>query len=211
MFQKISITTLLVALSAMALVVVAQDVAKDLDNAISEASNWVGWKPDDSMYPKEDGKKALEDGKACIDKIDEALSKGLAASTMVETHKGNMTIGEAREMCVAVRAAGQKVFGDLTEAEEAQYEPFRKVLTGDKLGLYNDRLKKYKLYGVGGKVLKTPEDYRNSPLWCTTGVDRDGIVPVWSVDCWHFKGMTKEGSVVTRTGNGDEAPSSAFR
>ena len=78
MFQKISITALLVALSAMALVVVAQDVAKDLDNAISEASNWVGWKPDDSMYPKEDGKKALEDGKTCIDKIDEALSKGLA-------------------------------------------------------------------------------------------------------------------------------------
>ena len=211
MFQKISITALLVALSATALLVVAQDVAKDLDNAISEASNWVGWKPDDSMYPKEDGKKALEDGKTCIAKIDEALSKGLAASTMVETHKGSMTIGEAREMCVAVRAAGQKVFGDLTEAEEAQYEPFRKVLTGDKLGLYNDRLKKYKLYGVGGKVLKTPEDYRNSPLWCTTGVDRDGIVPVWSVDCWHFKGMTKEGSVTTRTGNGDEAPSSAFR
>jgi len=209
MFQKISITALLVALSAMA--GGAQDVAKDLDNAISEASNWVGWKPDDSMYPKEDGKKALEDGKTCIDKIDEALSKGLAASTMVETHKGSMTIGEAREMCVAVRSAGQKVFGDLTEAEEAQYEPFRKVLTGDKLGLYNDRLKKYKLYGAGGKVLKTPEDYRNSPLWCTTGVDRDGIVPVWSVDCWHFKGMTKEGSVTTRTGNGDEAPSSAFR
>ena len=164
MFQKISITALLVALSAMALVVVAQGGAKDLDNAISEASNWVGWKPDDSMYPKEDGKKALEDGKTCIDKIDEALSKGLAAATMVETHKGSMTIGEAREMCLAVRAAGQKVFGDLTEAEEAQYEPFRKVLTGDKLGLYNDRLKKYKLYGAGGKVLKTPEDYRNSPL-----------------------------------------------
>lgn len=211
MFRKVSTAALLMALSATALLVVAQDVAKDLDNAISEASNWVGWKPDDSMYPKEDGKKALEDGKTCIAKIDEALSKGLAASTMVETHKGSMTIGEAREMCVAVRAAGQKVFGDLTEAEEAQYEPFRKVLTGDKLGLYNDRLKKYKLYGVGGKVLKTPEDYRNSPLWCTTGVDRDGIVPVWSVDCWHFKGMTKEGPVTTRTGNGDEAPSSAFR
>ena len=107
--------------------------------------------------------------------------------------------------------AGGRIIGDLTEAEEAQYEPFRKVLSGDKLGLYNDRLKKYKLYGAGGKVLKTPEDYRNSPLWCTTGVDRDGIVPVWSVDCWHFKGMTKEGPVTTRTGNGDEAPSSAFR
>ena len=211
MFRKISTAALLVALSATALAVVAQKVAKDLDDAINEASNWVDWKPDDSMYPKEDGKKALEDGKTCIDKIDDALSKGLAASTVVETNKGTMTISEAREMCVAVRAAGQKVFGDLTEAEEALYEPFRKILSGDKLGLYNDRLKKYKLYGAGGKVLKTPEDYRNSPLWCSSGVDRDGIVPVWTVDCWHFKGMTKVGSVESRTGTGDEAPSSAFR
>jgi hypothetical protein len=211
MFRKISTAALLCMVLFATGLAMAQKVAKDLDDAISDASNWVGWKPDDSMYPKEDGKKALEDGKTCIDKIDEALSKGLAASTVVETHKGNMTISEARELCVAVRAAGQKVFGDLTEAEEAQYEPFRKVLSGDKLRIYNDRLKKYKLYGAGGKVLRTPEGYRDSALWCTTGVDRDGIVPVWTVDCWHFKGMTKVGSVETRTGTGDEAPSSAFR
>src|SRR5450759_4710414 len=210
MFRKISVVALLcVALSGTALIV-AQKVAKDLDDAISSASNWVGWKAEDTFYPKEDGKKALADGKTCIDKIDEALSKGLAASTVVETPKGKLTISEAREMCVSVRDAGQKVFGDLTAAEEAQYEPFRKVLSGDKLSLYNDRLKKYKLYGAGGKVLKTPEDYRESPLWCTTGVDRDGVVPVWSVDCWHFKGMTKSGSVESRTGTGDQAPSSAF-
>jgi hypothetical protein len=106
-----------------------------------------------------------------------ALSKGLAAATEVETNKGKMTINEAREMCVSVRDAGQKVFGDLTEAEEAQYEPFRKALSGDKLNLYNDCLKKYKLYGAGGKVPKTPEDYCHSLLWCTTGVNRDGILP----------------------------------
>jgi hypothetical protein len=210
MFRKISTAALLcIALSGTALVI-AQKVAKDLNDAINAASNFADWKPADSMYPKEDGKLALENGKACIEKIDEAMSKGLAGSSEVETYKGKMTITEAREMCVKVRDAGQKVFGDLTEAEEAQYEPFRKVLSGDKLSLYNDRLKKYKLYGAGGKVLKTPEAYRDSPLWCTTGVDREGVVPVWSVDCWHFKGMTKAGSVESRTGTGDEAPSSAF-
>src|SRR5437016_231302 len=211
MFRKI----LTAALSSMvvfgAAVVMAQKISKELDDAINSASNWVGWKPDDSFYPKEDGKKALEDGQTCINKIDEALAKGLAASTVVETHKGNMTISEAREMCVSARDAGQKVFGDLTAAEEAQYEPFRKVLSGDKLSIYNDRLKKYKLYGAGGRVLKTPEDYRDAALWCTTGVDRDGIVPIWSVDCWHFKGMAMVGSVTSKTGEGDEAPSSAFR
>jgi len=211
MFKRISIAAMLcVALSATTLVM-AQKISRDLEDAISEASIWVGWKPDDSLYPKQDGKKALEDGKTCIEKIDEAVSKGLAGSTVVETQKGKMTITNARAMCVSVRDAGQKVFGDLTAAEEAQYEPFRNVLSGDKLSIYNERLKSYKLYGAGGKVLKTPEAYRDSALWCTTGVNRDGIVPVWSVDCWHFKGMAMVGTVTTRTGEGDEAPSSAFR
>lgn len=207
--RTVTAAMLCIALAPLYLVV-AQKIAKDLDDAITNASSYADWKPEDSMYPKEDGKLALENGTVCIEKIDEAVSKGLAESTVVETPKGKMTITEARAMCVKVRDAGQKVFGDLTAAEEAQYEPFRKILTGDKLSLYNNRLKKYKLYGLGGKVLKTPEDYRSSDVWCTTGVDRGGIVPVWSVDCWHFKGMTKIGSVESRTGAGDQAPSSAF-
>ena len=212
MSRMISIATLLVGVAlVLTTATLAQKISKDLEEAINSASNFADWKPEDSMYPKEDGKLALENGKTCIEKIDEAVSKGLAGSTEVETNKGKMTITQARDMCVKVRDAGQKVFGDLTAAEEAQYEPFRKILTGDKLSLYNDRLKRYKLYGLGGKVLKTPEDYRDSNLWCTTGVDREGIVPVWSVDCWHFKGMAKLGSVESRTGTGDEAPSSAFR
>lgn len=211
MFRKISTAALLCMVMFGAAVVMAQKISKDLEDAINSASNFADWKPADSMYPKEDGKLALEDGKVCIEKIDEALGRGLAGSTEVETYKGKMTITEAREMCVRVRDAGQKVFGDLTAAEEAQYEPFRKILSGDKLNLYNNRLKSYKLYGLGGKVLKTPEAYRDSPLWCTTGVDREGVVPVWSVDCWHFKGTIKVGSVESRTGTGDEAPSSAFR
>ncbi len=52
MFRKISVaaTLLCMALSGTALVI-AQKVAKDLEDAISEASIWVGWKPDDSLYP----------------------------------------------------------------------------------------------------------------------------------------------------------------
>jgi hypothetical protein len=210
MFRKILIATLLCLVVSGAAAVMAQKIGKDLEDAINSASNFADWKPSDSMYPKEDGKLALENGKACLGKIDDAVSKGLVESTVVDTYKGKMTITEARAMCVKVRDAGQKVFGDLVAEEEAQYEPFRKILSDDKLTLYNDRLKKYKLYGLGGKVLKTPEEYRDSALWCTTGVDREGIVPVWSVDCWHFKGMAKVGSVESRTGTGDQAPSSAF-
>src|SRR5438552_14869910 len=127
MFRKVSTAALLCVALSVTTLVMAQKVAKDLDDAISEASIWVGWKPDDSLYPKQDGKKALGDGTTCIDKIDEALSKGLAETTVVETQKGKMTIAEARVMCVKVRDTGQKVFGDLTAAEESEYEPFRKV------------------------------------------------------------------------------------
>ena len=188
-----------------------QKVPKNVDDAISAVPIWVDWKPGDDLYPRENAKKAMDDGTACISAIDDAIGKGLGASQSLDVNGKKMTLAEAREMCVAVRDKGKKFFGDMVADEEAQYQPFRQVLTGDKLKLYNDRLKKYKLYGLDGKVLKTPEAYAKSDLWCTTGVNRDSIVPVWSVDCWHFKGMAMEGKVTTKTGSGDEAPSAAFR
>jgi len=132
MNKQIQIATILCLITCAASAGVAQRIAKDLDDAITAASSYADWKPEDSMYPKEDGKLALENGKTCIDRIDVAVSGGLNESTVVETPKGKLTITQAREMCVRVRDAGQKVFGDLTAAEEAQYEPFRQVLSADK-------------------------------------------------------------------------------
>src|SRR5260370_10905305 len=111
MVRKILTAALLCMCVFGAAVVLAQKISKELEDAINAASNFADWKASDSMYPKEDGKLALENGKVCIDKIDEAISKGLADSTVVETYKGKMTIAEARAMCVKVRDAGQKVFG----------------------------------------------------------------------------------------------------
>ena len=178
--------------------------------AITNASVWPKYIADGTINEELQAKGALEASKFCVAKVDEALANGVADSTEIEGLDQKMTLTEGREMCVYVRDEAQKVVDKQTAAEEAQYEPFRKLLTGDKLSAYNNRLKRYKVYGAGGKVLRTPEDYRNSPLWCTAGVNRDGIVPVWSVDCWHFQGMSKVGSVTTRTGDGDDAPSSAF-
>ena len=210
MLKRILMTSLCCAVVSTAGVVFAQKDTKDLEDAINAASNFADWKPGDDFYPKENAKQALENGKACVEKADAALAGGLPATTVFDTYKGKMTIAEAREMCIAVRDKGQKFFSEITEKEEAQYEPFRKVLSGDKLTLYNNRLKSYKLYGAGGKVLKTPADYAASPLWCDSGVDPNGIVPMWEVACWHFKGMAKVGDVVTRSGAGESAPSSAF-
>ena len=178
--------------------------------AITNASVWPKYIADGTINEELQAKGALEASKFCVAKVDEALANGVADSTEIAGLDQKMTLTEGREMCVYVRDEAQKVVDKQTAAEEAQYEPFRKLLTGDKLSVYNNRLKRYKVYGAGGKVLRTPEEYRDSPLWCTAGVNRDGIVPVWSVDCWHFQGMSKVGSVTTRTGDGDDAPSSAF-
>ncbi len=185
---------------------------KDAAQAATNASYWPGKISQGEDFSGPNARVAADAANECISAIDKALASGNLESTRIEVLNNNkLTLSEAREMCVYVRAKATKQVSADVASEEAEYEPFRKVLSGDKLNLYNDRLKKYKLYGAGGKVLKTPEAYRDSPLWCTTGVDREGIVPVWSVDCWHFKGMKMVGSVESRTGTGDEAPSSAFR
>ncbi len=155
-------------------------------------------------------KGAVEAGKTCVSAIDEALTNGVTGATEIEVMDHKMTLSDAREMCVYVRDATQKIVGQNQAEEEAQYEPFRKALSGDKLALYNDRLKIYKVYGAGGRVLQTPQDYADSPLWCTSGVDRNGVVPMWEVDCWHFRGMTQVGAVVHKSGPGENAPSAAY-
>jgi hypothetical protein len=181
------------------------------EQAITNASNWPRLIADGTINQRPQARGALDAGKFCVAKVDEALANGVPDSTVVEALDRKMTLAEGREMCVYVRDEAQKVVEKQTAAEEAQYEPIRRVLSDDKLRVFNDRLKRYKVYGAGGKVLRTPEEYRDSPLWCTSGVNRDGIIPIWSVDCWHFKGMAKAGAVTTRTGEGDQAPSSAFR
>jgi hypothetical protein len=178
--------------------------------AITNTSSWPKYIADGTIKEEMQAKGALEASKRCVSKVDEALANGVPDSTVIEALDRKMTLTEGREMCIYVRDEAQKVVDKQTAAEEAQYEPFRKLLGGDKLRIYNDRLKRYKVYGAGGKVLGTPTDYRDSSLWCTAGVDRDGVVPIWSVDCWHFQGMAKVGSVTSKSGEGNESPSAAF-
>src|SRR5215467_9757917 len=181
------------------------------DQAITNASVWPKYIADGTINQQSQARGALQISKFCIAKVDEALANGVPDSTVIDAMGNKMTLTEGREMCVYVRDEAQKVVDKQTAAEEAQYQPFRKLLSEDKLRIYNSRVKRYKVYGAGGRVLRTPEDYRDSSLWCTSGVNRDGIIPIWSVDCWQFKGMALAGAVKTRTGEGDQAPSSAYR
>ncbi|HVS80806.1 MAG TPA: hypothetical protein VHE60_03645 [Pyrinomonadaceae bacterium] len=188
-----------------------EDALKKATQAAIQAS---GWPKELAKGPlsEPDARVAADVARECVLAIDEALAKNNPGSTKIQLlGDEKMTLSEAREMCVYVLGESDKQAKANKAAAEAEFEPFRKVLSGDKLSIYNDHLKSYKLYGAGGRVLGTPEDYRASPLWCNSGVNRDGIVPMWEVSCWHFRGMTQVGEVVTRNGEGENPPSSAYR
>ena len=187
-----------------------KDSLRKATQAAINASIWPEKISQGEDFSGPNARVAADAANDCIRSIDKALKSGNAGSTQIELIGDNkMTLSEAREMCFYVRDKATKQVSSDVAAEEAEYEPFRKVLSGDKLNVYNER-KRYKLYTTGGRVLKTPESYRDAIVWCTVGVNRDGIVPVWDMDCWRFRGMTQVGGVIHKNGTGDEPPSSAF-
>lgn len=154
---------------------------------------------------------ALEAGKSCVAAIDKALAAGVPDTTVIEMlGSDTKPLSESREMCVYVRDEAQKVVGKEQAAQDAEYKPYRDVLSGDKLALYNSRMKMMKVYGHGGRVLRTPADYKLSTVWCEVGVNRDGAMPMWELACWRFLGMKKVSGPTTKEGVGDQPPSSAF-
>ena len=154
---------------------------------------------------------ALDAGKSCVEAIDKALGAGVPDSTIIEMlGSDTKPLSEAKEMCVYVRDEAQKIVDKETAAQEAEYKPYRDVLSGDKLALYNRRMKMMKVYGHGGRVLRTPADYKLSNVWCEAGVNREGAMPMWELACWRFVGMKQVSGPITKQGVGDEPPSSAF-
>ena len=154
---------------------------------------------------------AAANGKDALALIDEAIAGGLSVSEVLEIFGRKLTVAEAREEIIYVKTETEKVFAKNKAAEEAKYEPFRKVLSGDKLALYNDRMKSLYVYSTGGRILSTPQQYAGATLWCRVAIDRNGISPRWDVTCWHFRGMTQIGSPTIQTGWGETPPSSAYR
>jgi hypothetical protein len=154
---------------------------------------------------------AAANGQEALALIDEARAGGLDDTERIEVFNRTLTVAEIREEIVYVKAGAEKVFAKNKAAEEAKYEPFRQALSGDKLALYNDRLKSLYVYSAGGRILTTPQQYAAAALWCRVAVDRNGISPRWDVTCWHFRGMTQSGTPTTKTGWGDTPPSTAFR
>ena len=187
-----------------------EDSLRKATQAAIQASGWPGRIAEGEDFSGPNARVAADAAKECIKAIDEALASKNPGSTVIELIGDNkMTLTEAREMCVYVRDKATKQVSSDVAAEEALYEPFRKLLSSDRLYVYNE-WKNRKIYTTGGRLLRTPESYRDATVWCSVGVNRDGIIPVWDMDCWRFRGMTQVGDLIKKNGTGDEPPSSAF-
>ena len=184
-----------------------------LAEASQMAINASGW-PQKLLAGEVSGwsvRAALEAGTSCVKAIEQALRSGAPDSTMIQMlGDDTKSLAEAKEMCVYVRDEAQKIQEKEKAAEEASFAPFTKVLSGDKLALFNQRMRNLKVYGHHGRLLRTPADYKLSDLWCEVGTNRSGAMPMWEVACWHFRGMAQVGDVVRKSGVGEQPPSAAF-
>ncbi len=154
---------------------------------------------------------ATDGAKACVTAADMALAGGVPGAKAFEVAGQEMTLAEVKEKCAGASKAAEAIAAKVKAEEEAKFAPWTKALRDDKLKVFNDTYRKgMNVYGGGGRVLKSPEDFKGASAWFTYGVNRDGIQPRWSLDIYRWKGMKKAG-VSTKNGAGDEPPSSAFK
>ncbi|HRH43124.1 MAG TPA: hypothetical protein PKY82_15950 [Pyrinomonadaceae bacterium] len=155
---------------------------------------------------------ATQSGLQALSKLDEARNNGLKDTQELNISGQTLTVADVREQIVYLLTQLSKINDQYIAAEEARLAPFRNALSGDKLSLFNSRFtdETVGVYGAGGHLLKTPAEYASSGVWCEWSVDNSRIVKSWNIACWQFKGMTKIGGPVTRSGFGTP-PASAFR
>jgi hypothetical protein len=168
---------------------------------------------------------AAEEAKSCSARVAEALAAGAAADAPIEFYHYDAKIeGAARDgasstlplgdvdakVCKPALALADGAVKSILAAAAAALAPYLKALSGDKLKIFKARgLLGYVVRGPGGRVLTTPEDFRDATAWYTCGLDSTGAWPTWSVDGWRFKGMKLDGKY-SKSGVGTDYPRGVF-
>jgi hypothetical protein len=123
--------------------------------------------------------------------------------------KSLQSLGEVKADLESTGSVVNKLARSTKAADEAKWKPYTDVLKGDRLKLFN----KYEvgtLQGVGGRMLRTPADFRTAPFYAKYTNGTSGILNRWNMTIWRFRG-DKIIATETRSGWGDDPPSSAFR
>ena len=101
---------------------------------------------------------------------------------------------------------------DAVNADNAKWEPFTKLLSGDRLRFFNQTYRGgSNVFGRGGQYLDTPAEFASAPVMCTRTWGHSGIFETWRVDCYSFRGDRRISGPRSQSGLGTNTPSSAYR
>jgi hypothetical protein len=166
----------------------------------------------------------VNDAKTCREQIEAARAAGAsndAELTLAKTGKDfvvrefKVKLGEVEaQICVPAAKRGQEALDAARKRFEAERAPYRKLLSGDKLRIY-DASGKITFVGRGGGWLHDPAALAKSDVWFEVGL---GLTPVdgwtdWTVRRYQFKGMKLIKGPTTKTGRvrGNWPQESAFK
>jgi|GEM_PF-2241405 hypothetical protein len=122
------------------------------------------------------------------------------------------TIGEIKTKIASYLGQANSSFEDAANIDNAKWEPFTKLLTGERLKFFNDTYRGgTNVFGRGGRYLDTPEEFDAASVMCTRTWGRSGILETWRIDCYTFRGDRQIGGPRSRSGYGTNTPPSAYQ
>jgi hypothetical protein len=164
-----------------------------------------------------DATTPLFEANQCATLADSAVAYGNPPEAEVKLAKSTVKLGDFKAtVCEPVRAAAQKIMDAAAAERDAAMAPFRKLLKGDKLAVWEETFGlDARGTGVGGVDLETPEDFAKANVWFTSYSGEDGGCAVgssWHLYRYKFKGSKLVGGKPTeKTGCGTSPPAKAYR
>ena len=144
----------------------------------------------------------------------EAEAQALAAAARARDCQAAMEAAGAeaaqRAPCQALAAEAERRLAAFAAAAAHRAAPFRRVLAGDKLAVFDaERLAEREVWGPGCSArLRTPADFKAAPVWNEVDLEDDWRTKeqVWSVWQWTFSGMKRLTGPSVREGDGTPMP-----
>ena len=95
--------------------------------------------------------------------------------------------------------------------DDAKWAPYTSLLHGERLKFFNETYRiGTNVYGVGGRYLDTPEEFRTTSLMCTISYGGSESFQHWTLRCYSFRGDRMVSGPRTSSGYGSP-PSGAYR
>ena len=122
------------------------------------------------------------------------------------------TIGEIKTKISQYLKEADGSMENAIKIDNAKWEPFTKLLTGDRLTFFNQTYRGgSNVFGRGGVYLDKPEQFDTATVMCTRTWGRSGIFETWRTDCYTFRGDRRISGPRSRSGIGTHTPASAYQ